>query len=223
MLKCLVILILSNYFVLAQGADFEFDPSSKSQYQNVFNYSSLWVSKTVPFRPYDKMRILMSLGFSTPGKFFQGQTWILPDTDVAVKISNNLILSGKVYGFSTEKNQIQVIGSGLQYLFGGPSIKEFVFNIQRVDLNVHEKFRLKSITYESSRWISKKIPFIRIGLGTSFFSVIYNDLQQKNKVEGQNNYLFIDLLSPFYDVFWGAGLKVHHERSLLSIFVQKEF
>ena len=223
MLKYLVILILSNYFVLAQGDDFEFDPSSKSQSQNVFNYSSLWVSKTVPFRPYDKMRILMSLGFSTPGKFFQGQAWILPDTDVAVKISNNLILSGKVYGFSTEKNQIQVIGSGLQYLFGGPGIKEFVFNIQRVDLNVHEKFKLKSITYESSRWISKKISYIRIGLGTSFFSVIYDDLQQKNKVEGQNNYLFIDLLGPLYGVFWGAGLKVHHERSLLSFFLQKEF
>jgi len=223
LLKCLVILIFLNCFVLAQGSDFEFESNSKSQYQNVFNYSSLWISRTVPFRPYDKMRILISLGYSLPTKFFQGQPWILPDADIAVKISNNLILSGKVYGFSTKKNQIQVIGSGLQYLFGGQRIKEFVFNIQRVDLNVHEKFRLKSITYESSRWISKKLSFIRFGLGINFFSVDYNDFQEKNNFEGQNNYLFIDLLRPFYGFFGGFGLKIHHERSLLSFFIQKEF
>ena len=44
--------------------------------------------------------------------------WFYPNIDIGVKISKNLCLTTKAYGFSTGKDYPQILGAGMQYYFG---------------------------------------------------------------------------------------------------------
>ena len=156
-------IIFLTEILTGQNVDFRFDPDSESQAKTVTSYSSFWLSRTPPFSPYGAKRLLVSAGYSAPLKRLDGETWILPDADLAVKVTNNLALSGKVYGFSTEKDQPQVVGAGVQYFFGNEEEKSWVFTVQRADLKGLYSFRIKSFTFDIRKWMPWSIILIRNG------------------------------------------------------------
>ncbi len=103
-MKIILLIIFLTGILTGQNVDFRFDPDSELQAKTVTSYSSFWLSRTPPFSPFGAKRLLVSAGYSALFKRLDGETWILPDADLAVKVTNNLALSGKVYGFSTEKD-----------------------------------------------------------------------------------------------------------------------
>ena len=126
-MKIILLLLFLAGIITGQNVDFRFDPNSELQAKKITSYSSFWLSRTPPFNPDGEKRLLISAGYSALLKRFGAETWILPDADLALKITNNLALSGKIYGFSTAKDQLQVVGAGIQYFFGNAEKKKLGF------------------------------------------------------------------------------------------------
>ena len=92
-----------------------------------------------------------------------------PVEDEALKITNNLALSGKIYGFSTAKDQLQVVGAGIQYFFGNAEKKSWVFAVPRADIKGLFSFQIKSFTFDIRKWIQWSILLFRVGVGSNYY------------------------------------------------------
>ena len=222
-MKIILLIIFLTGLLTGQNVDFRFDSDSESQAKTVTSYSSFWLSRTPLFSPFGAKRLLVSAGYSAPFKRLDGETWILPDADLAVKVTNNLALSGKVYGFSTEKDQPQVVGAGIQYFFGNEEEKSWVVTVQRADLKGLYSFRIKSFTFDIRKWMPWSIILIRVGAGSNY----YKESTHKAtglipaRMEGQTNYIAADAMLDIFGITGGLGLKFHPDRTFLSFFLQK--
>jgi len=206
------------------GVDFRLDFNSESKFKNVTSSSSLWLSRTPSFNPFGTKRFLVSAGYSTLLNRIDGEMWVLPDADLALKVSNNLALSGKIYGFSTEKDNPHVLGVGFHYFIGDEEKDGWVLSIQRADLKGLFSFKIKSFTLDIRKWIPLSILLFRIGLGSNYFkeSTYQNTQIFPTKMEGGTNYLAIDTMLDIFGATCGLGFKFHPDRTFLSFFLQKE-
>ena len=152
----------------------------------------------------------------------KNKRWVLPNFDFGFKVTENLALTSKIYGFVTNNNQPQVLSVGGQYFFGDKD-KSSVFSVSKTSLKGLKDFRLSCLTLNIKKWGRWNNIFFNIGIGSNFFKEATYDInpQIPRKIEGRTNFLSFSFMKQIYDVVAGGSLKLHPQRQYFSWFVQK--
>ena len=100
----------------SQVADFSFSPNRPESSKVISYHTSFWLSELLMINPMAKTRLAISIGQSISIPKIKNKRWVLPNFDFGYKVTENLALTSKIYGFVTNNNQPQVLSVGGQYL-----------------------------------------------------------------------------------------------------------
>ena len=218
-----IILALSGT-IYSQLADFGFDPidcqECDGDAKSVIRSSSFWLSESPAMDPASNNRIIIQSGTSSSIKKIIGE---YPNFDFGIKVTRNLAITGKLFGFSTAKESPQILGAGIQYYYGGGDTLNWVSSIQRVDLKGLSHFRLTSLTFDIRKWIEWNSIQFRIGVGSNIFKErSYKGYSEPASMKGQINFVGADALKSYSFLKYGIGTRIHPGRTLVTFFIQKE-
>ena len=210
--------------IFSQSADFGFDPKDCQECdgdaKSVIRSSSFWLSETPSMDPASNNRIIIQFGTLSSIKKIIGE---YPNFDFGIKVTRNLAITGKLFGFSTAKESPQILGAGFLYYYGGGDTLNWVSSIQRVDLKGLNHFRLSSLTFDIRKWIEWNSIQFRIGVGTNFFKErSYKGYSEPSSMKGQINFVGLDALISYSFFKYGIGTRMHPGRTLVTFFIQKE-
>ena len=223
----LVFICFSISILFCQSANFRYNIYDDSEIYNsavnISRISSLWISDQLSIDQNDSQRLIVKFGYSIYPKDINNMTWRLPDFLLGIRASNNLILSGRFYGFHLDKDAPQIIGSGLQYVFGQNDL--WVVSFQKAAINGLNDFRLVSSTFNIERCFEKinfEI-FLGIGSNTYIHQSYYSSLNLPNKIDGNIKHISAKLLFPYKQLKLGLASKLSSDLLLFQIFVTKGF
>ena len=218
-----IILALSGT-IFSQTEDFKFDfidcQECDGDAKSVIRSSSFWLSESPAMDPASNNRIIIQSGTLSSIKKIIGE---YPNFDFGIKVTRNLAITGKLFGFSTAKESPQILGAGIQYYYGGGDTLNWVSSIQRVDLKGLSHFRLTSLTFDIRKWIEWNSIQFRIGVGSNFFNErSYKGYSEPSSMKGQINFVGADALKSYSFFKYGIGTRIHPGRTLVTFFIQKE-
>ena len=218
-----IILALSGT-IFSQTADFKFDfidcQQCDGDAKSVIRSSSFWLSESPAMDPASNNRIIIQSGTLSSIKKIIGE---YPNFDFGIKVTRNLAITGKLFGFSTAKESPQILGAGIQYYYGGRDTLNWVSSIQRVDLKGLSHFRLTSLTFDIRKWIEWNSIQFRIGVGSNIFKErSYKGYSEPSSMKGQINFVGADALKSYSFFKYGIGTRIHPGRTLVTFFIQKE-
>jgi len=201
----------SNYFDIVSGNSRE-----------IIHTSSLWLSRTPMINPMAKNRFFLEIGSSLT--FLASNRYNYPNVDIGMKVTKNLSIINKIYGFEVDNGHPQVIGAGLQYYFGSGDSLDWSTTVQRINLRGLKYFSLSSLSIDLRKWYYFKSFKFRLGIGSNYFKerTHTNTDVLQSLIKGQINYLGFDfslLLGTF-----NIGLENQISKSMIisTAFVQKE-
>ncbi len=211
--------------IFSQSADFGLDPidcqECNGNAKSVIRSSAFWLSESPAMNPASNNRIIIQFGTLSSIKKIIGE---YPNFDFGIKVTRNLTIIGKLFGFSTVEESPQILGAGLQYYYGGGDTLNWVSSIQRVDLKGLSYYRLTSLTFDIRKWIEWNSIQLRIGVGSNFFNErSYKGYSEPSSMKGQINFVCADALMSYSFLKYGIGTRIHSGRTLVTFFVQKEF
>ncbi len=210
----------------AQQANFRFDDLDGKNAQNIVFHASYWLSNNPKLNPdFSNHRLGISTGYSSYFREIHDDRWILPDFDIIMRVTGNLSLTGKLYGFQLKEDAPHVIGSGFQYYFGKDNSKTWVSSIQRIDLKGVAHFRLTSITMNINKWFSGTLVDSGLGVGANIFKgrSYYKSIATLGNIEGQANFFSMDVIKPFNSFKSGIGFNIHPNYQLFRAYIMKNF
>ena len=216
-----IILALSGT-IFSQSANFGFDSidCQECDAKSVIRSSSFWLSESPAMDPASNNRIIIQSGTLSSIKKIIGE---YPNFDFGIKVTRNLAITGKLFGFSTAKESPQILGAGIQYYYGGGDTLNWVSSIQRVDLKGLSYFRLTSLTFDIRKWIEWNSIQFRIGVGSNIFKErSYKGYSEPSSMKGQINFVGADALKSYSFLKYGIGTRIHPGRTLVTFFIQKE-
>jgi hypothetical protein len=216
-----IILALSGT-IFSQSANFGFDSidCQECDAKSVIRSSSFWLSESPAMDPASNNRIIIQSGTLSSIKKIIGE---YPNFDFGIKVTRNLAITGKLFGFSTAKESPQILGAGIQYYYGGRDTLNWVSSIQRVDLKGLSHFRLTSLTFDIRKWIEWNSIQFRIGVGSNIFKErSYKGYSEPSSMKGQINFVGADALMSYSFLKYGIGTRIHPGRTLVTFFIQKE-
>ena len=223
-MNLIFIILAFSGTIFSQSADFRFDPidcqECDGDAKSVIRSSSFWLSESPAMDPASNNRIIIQSGTLSSIKKIIGE---YPNFDFGIKVTRNLAITGKLFGFSTAKESPQILGAGIQYYYGGRDTLNWVSSIQRVDLKGLSHFRLTSLTFDIRKWIEWKSIQFRIGIGSNFFNErSYKGYSEPSSMKGQINFVGADALKSYSFFKYGIGTRIHPGRTLVTFFIQKE-
>ena len=218
-----IILALSGT-IFSQTEDFKFDfidcQECDGDAKSVIRSSSFWLSESPAMDPASNNRIIIQSGTLSSIKKIIGE---YPNFDFGIKVTRNLAITGKLFGFSTAKESPQILGAGIQYYYGEGDTLNWVSSIQRVDLKGLSHFRLTSLTFDIRKWIKWNSIQFRIGVGSNIFKErSYKGYSEPSSMKGQINFVGADALMSYSFFKYGIGTRIHPGRTLVTFFIQKE-
>ena len=172
--------------------------------------------------PMAKNRFFLEIGSSLT--FLASNRYNYPNVDIGMKVTKNLSIINKIYGFEVDNGHPQVIGAGLQYYFGSGDSLDWSTTVQRINLRGLKYFSLSSLSLDLRKWYYFKSFKFRLGIGSNYFKerTHTNTDVLQSLIKGQINYLGFDfslLLGTF-----NIGLENQISKSMIisTAFVQKE-
>ena len=223
-MNLIFIILAFSGTIFSQSADFGFDPidcqECDGDSKSVIRSSSFWLSESPAMDPASNNRIIIQSGTLSSIKKIIGE---YPNFDFGIKVTRNLAITGKLFGFSTAKESPQILGAGIQYYYGGRDTLNWVSSIQRVDLKGLSHFRLTSLTFDIRKWIEWNSIQFRIGVGSNIFKErSYKGYSEPSSMKGQINFVGADALMSYSFFKYGIGTRIHPGRTLVTFFIQKE-
>ena len=223
-MNLIFIILAFSGTIFSQSADFGFDPidcqECDGDSKSVIRSSSFWLSESPAMDPASNNRIIIQSGTLSSIKKIIGE---YPNFDFGIKVTRNLAITGKLFGFSTAKESPQILGAGIQYYYGGRDTLNWVSSIQRVDLKGLSHFRLTSLTFDIRKWIEWNSIQFRIGVGSNIFKErSYKGYSEPSSMKGQINFVGADALKSYSFFKYGIGTRIHPGRTLVTFFIQKE-
>ena len=223
-MNLIFIILAFSGTIFSQSADFRFDPidcqECDGDAKSVIRSSSFWLSESPAMDPASNNRIIIQSGTLSSIKKIIGE---YPNFDFGIKVTRNLAITGKLFGFSTAKESPQILGAGIQYYYGGRDTLNWVSSIQRVDLKGLSHFRLTSLTFDIRKWIEWNSIQFRIGVGSNIFKErSYKGYSEPSNMKGQINFVGADALKSYSFLKYGIGTRIHPGRTLVTFFIQKE-
>ena len=212
------------FFLSLIAADDGMFRINSSNLKETIYSSSMWLSSSPAINPIGNNRLIFQAGISLIKIQDYQELLIYPMLDTGLKITKNLSITCKTYGFKSGKDSPQVLGGGVQYYFGQNDTLNWSFSIQRSDLNGLKHYRLKTITAAFRKWISLKNINMRIGIGSNTFKErsYLEEYDIPNTLEGQTNFIAINMLTPISKFIIGVELYIGTKITNTSIFLPKE-
>ena len=223
----LVFICISISILFCQSANFRYhiydDSEIYNSALNISRSSSLWLSDQLSIGKNDSQRLIVKFGYSIYPKEINNMTWRLPDFILGIRASNNLLLSGRFYGFHLDKDAPQIIGSGLQYVFGQNDL--WMVSFQKTAINGLNDLRLVSSTFNIERCFEKINFDIFLGIGSNTYinRSYFSSLNLPNKIDGNIKYISSKILFPYKKLNLGFASKLSSDLLLFQIFVTKGF
>ena len=223
----LVFICFSISILFCQSANFRYhiydDSEIYNSAVNISRSSSLWLSDQLSIGKNDSQRLIVKFGYSIYPKEINNMTWRLPDFILAIRASNNLLLSGRFYGFHLDKDAPQIIGSGLQYVFGQNDL--WMVSFQKTAINGLNDLRLVSSTFNIERCFEKINFDIFLGIGSNTYinRSYFSSLNLPDKIDGNIKYISSKILFPYKKLNLGFASKLSSDLLLFQIFVTKGF
>ena len=210
---------LSLIFIYPQSNHFNIVSGNSRE---IIHTSSLWLSGTPMINPMAKNRFFFEIGSSLI--FSASNRYKYPNVDIGMKVTKNLSIINKIYGFKADNGHPQIIGAGLQYHFGSGDFLDWSATVQRINLRGLKYFSLSSLSIDLRKWYHLKSFKFRLGIGSNYFKerTHTNTDVLPSLIKGQINYLGFDfslLLGTF-----NIGLENQISKSMIisTAFVQKE-
>ena len=223
----LVFICFSISILFCQSANFRYhiydDLEIYNSAVNISRSSSLWLSDQLSITQNDSQRLIVKFGYSIYPKEINNMTWKFPDFILGIRASNNLLLSGRFYGFHVDNDAPQIIGSGLQYVFGQNDL--WMVSFQKTAINGLSDFRLVSSTFNIERCFEKMNFDIFLGLGSNTYinQSYYSSLSLPKKIDGDIRFISAKFLVPYKQLKLGFASKLSSDLLLFQIFVTKGF
>ena len=223
----LVFICFSISILFCQSANFRYhiydDSEIYNSAVNISRSSSLWLSDQLSIGKNDSQRLIVKFGYSIYPKEINNMTWRLPDFILGIRASNNLLLSGRFYGFHLDKDAPQIIGSGLQYVFGQNDL--WMVSFQKTAINGLNDLRLVSSTFNIERCFEKINFNIFLGIGSNTYinRSYFSSLNLPDKIDGNIKYISSKILFPYKKLNLGFASKLSSDLLLFQIFVTKGF
>ena len=223
----LVFICISISILFCQSANFRYhiydDSEIYNSAVNISRSSSLWLSDQLSIGKNDSQRLIVKFGYSIYPKEINNMTWRLPDFILGIRASNNLLLSGRFYGFHLDKDAPQIIGSGLQYVFGQNDL--WMVSFQKTAINGLNDLRLVSSTFNIERCFEKINFDIFLGIGSNTYinRSYFSSLNLPDKIDGNIKYISSKILFPYKKLNLGFASKLSSNLLLFQIFVKKGF
>ena len=210
---------LSLIFIYPQSNHFNIVSGNSRE---IINASSLWLSGNPMINPMAKNRLFLEIGSSLT--FLASNRYKYPNVNIGMKVTKNLSIINKIYGFKADNGHPQIIGAGLQYYFGSGDSLDWSANVQRTNLRGLKYFSLSSFSIDLRKWYHLKSFKFRLGIGSNYFKerTHTNTDVLPSLIKGQINYLGFDL-SLLLGTF-NVGLENQISKSMIisTAFVQKE-
>ena len=172
--------------------------------------------------PMAKNRFFIEMGSSLT--LSANNSYKYPNVDIGMKVTKNLSIINKIYGFKTGNEHPQIMGGGIQYYFGSGDSLNWSATVQRINLKGLKYFSLSSLSIDLRKWYKLKSVKFRLGIGSNYFKerTHTNTDVLQSLIKGQINYLGFDfslLLGTF-----NIGLENQISKSMIisTAFVQKE-
>ena len=223
----LVFICFSISILFCQSANFRYhiydDSKIYNSAVNISRSSSLWLSDQLSIGKNDSQRLIVKFGYSIYPKEINNMTWRFPDFLLGIRASNNLLLSGRFYGFHLDKDAPQIIGSGLQYVFGQNDL--WMVSFQKTAINGLNDLRLVSSTFNIERCFEKINFDIFLGIGSNTYinRSYFSSLNLPDKIDGNIKYISSKILFPYKKLNLGFASKLSSNLLLFQIFVTKGF
>ena len=201
----------SNYFNIVSGNSRE-----------IIHASSLWLSGTPMINPMAKNRFFLELGSSS--SLLANNRYKYPNVDIGMKVTKNLSILNKVFGFKADNEYPQIIGGGFQYYFGSGDSLDWSATVQRINLKGLKYFSLSSLSIDLRKWYHLKSYKFRLGIGSNYFkeSTYTNTYVLPAVIKGQINYLGFDFSLPLGTFNIGLENQISKSMIISTAFVQKE-
>ena len=223
----LVFICISISILFCQSANFRYhiydDSEIYNSALNISRSSSLWLSDQLSIGKNNSQRLIVKFGYSIYPKEINNMTWRFPDFILGIRASNNLLLSGRFYGFHLDKDAPQIIGSGLQYVFGQNDL--WMVSFQKTAINGLNDLRLVSSTFNIERCFEKINFDIFLGIGSNTYinRSYFSSLNLPDKIDGNIKYISSKILFPYKNLNLGFASKLSSDLLLFQIFVTKGF
>jgi len=201
----------SNYFNIVSGNSRE-----------IIHASSLWLSGTPMINPMAKNRFFLEIGSSL--SLLANNRYKYPNVDIGMKVTKNLSILNKVFGFKADNEYPQIIGAGLQYYFGSRDSLDWSATVQRINLKGLKYFSLSSLSIDLRKWYYLKSYKFRLGIGSNYFKerTYTNTDVLPAVIKGQINYLGFDFSLPLGTFNIGLENQISKSMIISTAFVQKE-
>ena len=201
----------SNYFNIVSGNSRE-----------IIHASSLWLSGTPMINPMAKNRFFLEIGSSL--SLLANNRYKYPNVDIGMKVTKNLSILNKVFGFKADNEYPQIIGAGLQYYFGSRDSLDWSATVQRINLKGLKYFSLSSLSIDLRKWYYLKSYKFRLGIGSNYFKerTFSNTDVLPAVIKGQINYVGFDFSLPLGTFNLGLENQISKSMIISTAFVQKE-
>ena len=201
----------SNYFNIVSGNSRE-----------IIHASSLWLSGTPMTNPMAKNRFFLEIGSSL--SLLANNRYKYPNVDIGMKVTKNLSILNKVFGFKADNEYPQIIGAGLQYYFGSRDSLDWTATVQRINLKGLKYFSLSSLSIDLRKWYHLNSYKFRLGIGSNYFKerTYTNTDVLPAVIKGQINYLGFDFSLPLGTFNIGLENQISKSMIISTAFVQKE-
>ena len=219
------------YFLLSlsysQNADFRYDNIDKESIHDhaikVSNSSTLWLSELINIPRLNRYKLFVKYGQSFFLKEINGKKWILPNLQLGVKPTGNLLLSGKFFGMHLEKDSPQIIGGGVHYITG--DINNWIISFQKSAINGLNDFRLVSTSFNIEKLVHQSFFDMYIDLGMNYYvsKSYYSSINLPTKIEGDLNHIGFVFIAPYNSLNMVISLKISSDNHLLQAALIKGF
>ena len=218
-MKSTLLFILSLAYIYPQSNNFNIVSGNSRE---IIHAPSLWLSGIPMINPMAKHRLFLETGSSL--SLLAKNRYKYPNLDIGMKVTKNLTIINKVYGFKADNEHPQIMGGGLQYYFGSGDSLDWSATVQRINLKGLKHFSLSSVFIDLRKWYNLKSFIFRLGAGSIYFKerTFSNTDVLPAAIKGQINYLGIDFSLPLGT--FNLGLKNQISKSMIisTAFIQKE-
>ena len=213
--------VISSFLISSSNLKFKFQDCDDCQ--SILSNSALWLSQSPIINPLNQGKIFVQYGL-TSLKMNVNRKNIYPNLNISIKVTKNLSITSKIFGFQSENDLPQVLGAGFQYYFGTNDTLNTLLSIQRSDLKGLDDFNLNSINVDLKKWLSWEKYKLRYGIGSIFYkSKIRSDFQFLGLIKNdQINYFELECLRSAFMVDLGLGFKMSNKVSSFTLITQKE-
>ena len=213
--------VISSFLISSSNLKFKFQDCDDCQ--SILSNSALWLSQSPIINPLNQGKIFVQYGL-TSLKMNVDRKNIYPNLNISIKVTKNLSITSKIFGFQSENDLPQVLGAGFQYYFGTNDTLNTLLSIQRSDLKGLDDFNLNSINVDLKKWLIWRKYKLRYGIGSIFYkSKIRSDFQFLGLIKNdQINYFELECLRSAFMVDLGLGFKMSNKVSSFTLITQKE-